>query len=351
MKYRTTTVIVLLLVLLISGFDVNTKAQGQTEKPKLNIAVLVFPKAQVIDYAGPIEVFRQFSQSFMPHNVYTVGEKIEAIKTNGPILVPDYSFSNHPKPDVLVIPGGGGTGLLKEQINDPILIKWIQDNARDAKYVLSVCNGAFILAKTGLLDGLSATTTAGLTKSLAEQNPKVKVVSDQRYVDNGKFITSAGLSSGIDASLHVIELLHGPAWARAVAMNMEYNWQPEINYVRAQLADMKMPASFYDVVVPSGKYLSTKGTTDYWQDEWSVKTEVPATEFLSKLNNLLVTKDKWSRIERPKEDKSVAASHWSFVDDEGQGWNGLINVKPGTADKELNVTIIITRKRSSSKGE
>ena len=335
----------LTLVIIVIGVTPFTPGQNPPPKPKLNIAILIFPKAQVIDYSGPMEVFRQFSTSLLPHNTFTVGEKTEAIQTNGPKIVPDYSFSNHPKIDILIIPGGGGEGLLKDQIDDPILIKWIQDNSTDAKYVLSVCNGAIILAKTGLVDGMTVTTTAGLTEKLARDFPNVKVVTDQRYVDNGKFITSAGLSSGIDASLHVIEKLHGKAWAKAVAMNMEYDWRPESNYVRAQLADMKMPGSFYNLVLPSGKFLSNDGGVEEWKEQWSVATEMSAAEFLAKLNSGLITRDKWVPATVTGKGKDAPAQ-WTFTDKGGRAWNGSATVKPAPSKNELLVTMMVARRRA-----
>jgi len=103
--------------------------------------------------------------------------------------------------------------------------------------VLSVCNGAFILAKTGLLDGLTATTFYDLIDELERRYPKVKAVRDRRYVDNGKFITTAGISSGIDGSLHVIGRLRGRAMAERAALNMEYEWKPGGDFARAAFAD------------------------------------------------------------------------------------------------------------------
>ena len=107
----------------------------------------------------------------------------------------------------------------------PERIQWIQEKSKDADYVLSVCNGAFILAKTGLLDGLSATTTRYLIDGLEAIAPNTKMVRNVRYVDNGKIITSGGLSAGIDAALHLVSKIQGKERAQSIAYGLEYEWR------------------------------------------------------------------------------------------------------------------------------
>jgi putative intracellular protease/amidase len=106
---------------------------------------------------------------------------------------------------------------------------------------MSVCTGAFILAKAGLLDGLSATTVSGGIANLASAGNNIKVVYDKRYVDNGKIITTAGLSSGIDGSLYLVGKMMGKGVAQLVALGIEYDWDPEGKFVRAALADRYLP--------------------------------------------------------------------------------------------------------------
>jgi transcriptional regulator GlxA family with amidase domain len=193
------------------------------------IAILIFEGVQIIDYTGPYEVFGQAG-----FDVFTVAARPDAITTvMGMNVVPKFTLENTPKPEVIVIPSGEVT----QTQNDPQVIKWIQENTPGAEQVLSVCNGAYILARTGLLDGLSATTFYGLIDGLAAVAPKTKVVTDQRYVDNGKIITTAGISSGIDGSLYVVSKMMGKRRAQMAALNMEYNWQPDSNYARASFAD------------------------------------------------------------------------------------------------------------------
>jgi hypothetical protein len=143
--------------------------------------------------------------------------------------------------------------------------------------VLSVCNGAFFLAKAGLLDGLEATTFASLIPGLQTAAPKAKVVSNKRFADNGKIITSAGLSSGIDASLHVVEKLLGKGWAQRVATNLEYNWDPESKFVRAMLADKYLESANDFIGSFERELVRHEGGTDRWETQWKIQTEKSAT--------------------------------------------------------------------------
>lgn len=150
--------------------------------------------------------------------------------------------------------------------------------------------------------------------------------------------------------MHIIEKLYGKAWARAVATGMEYNWQPDSRYVRAQLADLRMPGSLYKLVLQTGTFLSGEGGTESWKDEWSLQTPASAAEFLSQLNSGLVTDDKWSRLETRKEERDAATSEWKFVDDRGEDWNGTVNVRPGSRENELVVSVAIARDGRVPKG-
>jgi putative intracellular protease/amidase len=319
-------------------------AAPQTQAPRESrkaVAILIFDGVQIIDYAGPYEVFGQAGFS-----VYTVARKPDPITTAmGMKVTPSYSFDNSPKPDVVVIPGGGVTNTQ----NDPATIKWIQDKSKDAEHVLSVCNGAFILAKTGLLDGLSATTFYNLIDGLAALAPKTKVVTNQRYVDNGKIITTAGLSSGIDGSLYVVSKMRGKAAAQMVALNMEYNWQPDSGYARADFADRHLRRIFSSrllFTVPAGtslKVISTQGGPDKWEVNWQVVGNASPAEVSKLVGDKLAADGKWIRQDsrKPPDD---AMSAWKFTDEKGASWNGIVSVKPVAGERErLAVTIRINR--------
>jgi putative intracellular protease/amidase/DNA-directed RNA polymerase subunit RPC12/RpoP len=205
------------------GMTLIEKTEGMkqaAEKP-VTVAILLFNGVEIIDYSGPWEVFG--AAGFVVH---TVAAGTGPIKTVfGQKVIPDYTLENCPPADIVLIPGGG----ISVAINDSRVISWIQARAKESRYVVSVCNGAFLVAKAGLLDGLSATTTRGLIGQLAKSAPKTKVVRDQRYVDNGKVITTAGLSAGIDGALHVVSKILGKEAAHAVAFGLEYKWDAESN--------------------------------------------------------------------------------------------------------------------------
>jgi putative intracellular protease/amidase len=338
---------------------VNKTAQSSPPPSKSaprNLAILIFDGVQIIDYTGPFETFGHvYSNDGPAFNIYTVSEKTNAITTSmGMSVNPKYSFENAPQPDVLVVPGGDVRG----QLANPAVIKWVQEKAKGAEIVLSVCNGAFILAKADLLDGLEATTTAGLIPSLREAAPKVKVVDDRRFVDNGKFITAAGLSSGIDGALHVIERLFGKGTAQMAALGMEYNWDPDSKFARAALADKHMQFN-YDVKVQDGgwKPLSRAGSRDEWENKWAVATDSSVAEILASVNATIATdktyggqpsRAKWTRTDTDS-NKSATQSAWRFTDEKGAVWNGFVLVEPMAGERNrYTLSVKVARNNASA---
>ncbi len=275
-----------------------------------NVGILLFEGVQIIDYTGPYEVFGQAGM-----NVYTVSENGKTITTNmGMSVNPTYSFENSPEADILLIPGGS----VQASYESAGVLDWIRAQSVTARHVLSVCNGAFILAKTGLLDGMSATTYYGLLEKFKEFAPRVKVVDDQRYVDNGKFITSAGLSSGIDASLYVVSKVKGMGRAEGVALNMEYDWRPDSGYARGAFADMSMPKLDF----PDGVNLRTasaSGDRDRWEAHYAVTGDLSAAEVLEFVNQGLAKLKNWQRSEARK-GGGDGGDGWRFTDDDGDQW-------------------------------
>jgi transcriptional regulator GlxA family with amidase domain len=197
-----------------------------------NLAIFIFDDVEVLDFAGPFEVFsicgRQGGGT--PHfNVYTVAEKSTITARNNLIVTPNFLLGNCPKPDIFLIPGGGGYtsdgtpfGSRKEMDN-PILLKWIIDQSTTAELILSVCTGSLILAKAGLLKGLSATTHYGAVEQMQKIAPDTKLLPSERWVDNGRIILSAGVSAGIDMSLYVISKLLGEKQADETARYIQYD--------------------------------------------------------------------------------------------------------------------------------
>src|SRR5262249_4171171 len=146
-------------------------------------------------------------QSPTPFHVYTVAESTAPVSTvNGLSVNPAFEFSRCPPPDILIVPGGQGT---RKQIHHAALIEWICQQAKRGELLMSVCTGALLLGKAGLLDGLSATTHHSAIELLKELAPQAIVHENRRFVDNGKIVLSAGISAGIALSLHVVRRLLG----------------------------------------------------------------------------------------------------------------------------------------------
>lgn len=201
-----------------------------------NVAILIFNDVEVLDFAGPFEVFSITGRrdGLDPFNVYTVAETAEPVLARNHFSVnPRYTFENCPKPDILLVPGGGGYTPdgkpygTRREMHNPIVLDWVMQCAQHTELLLSVCTGALILARTGLLNGLSATTHHGALESLTELAPQTKICPSARIVDNGHIILSGGISAGIDMSLYVVAKLLGQSQALETAIYMEYDWRHE----------------------------------------------------------------------------------------------------------------------------
>lgn len=191
-----------------------------------NVAIFIFDEVEVLDFAGPFEVFAvaRFPDGGRPFNVYTVGITGETVRArNGLSVNPDYSFASMPQPQILLVPGGQGTRPL---LNNNTVVNWLREQAAQVEFLLSVCTGALLLAKAGVLAGLSATTYHTTFDALQTLEPTVTVCPGRRWVDNGRVITSAGVSAGIDMSLHMLGRLHGADFAETTARYMEYEYWP-----------------------------------------------------------------------------------------------------------------------------
>ena len=151
-----------------------------------NVAIFIFDEVEVLDFAGPFEIFSVTgcqNDAEPPFNVYTVAQTQHAVVARNKLSInPHYSIDNCPPPDILVVPGGFGA---RREMNNSVLIEWIRQQAARVELVSSVCTGALVLAKAGLLDGLTATTHFGAYELLQEIAPKTSVQRGERYVDNG----------------------------------------------------------------------------------------------------------------------------------------------------------------------
>ena len=197
------------------------------------VGILVFPEVEVLDFCGPFEVFsvtrlneERRRQDSSPYEVLIIAENPGVVAATGGLkVVPDHTLEDCPPIDVLVIPGGWGT---RSEMKNDRLIGWISERARQVTTVTSVCTGALLLGKAGLLDGKRATTHWRVLDEMRGWFPAVNVIDDQHVVEEGDLITSAGISAGIDMALRVVARHHGEVVARATARYMEYPF-PEDN--------------------------------------------------------------------------------------------------------------------------
>ena len=189
------------------------------------VGILIFDEVEVLDFAGPFEVFAVTGRNdtIRPFHVVTCGVAPGPVKArNGLSINPSHTITDCPALDILIVPGGWGTRALLEA---PEVLQWIQARAASAELVLSVCTGALVLAKAGLLRGLSATTHHSAFEALRTLAPDTDLRPDSRLVDNGKFVLSAGVAAGIDMSFHVVARLLGRPVAEETAAYIEYPWR------------------------------------------------------------------------------------------------------------------------------
>lgn len=188
------------------------------------VAILVFDDVEVLDFTGPFEVFA-VTDELRGHSAYHVvtvsaGEKPVRAR-NGLRVVADHTWTDCPRADVLIIPGGFGTRALLAR---PELLEWVRSRSQETEVLMSVCTGSLVLAKAGLLDGLRVTTHHERLDLLRELAPTAEVVANERFIDHGRLLTAAGISAGIDCSLHVVKRHCGNEAAAATARYMEYRW-------------------------------------------------------------------------------------------------------------------------------
>lgn len=194
-----------------------------------NVAIVVYDGVEVLDFAGPGEVFqaaaRYAGMADRPgFRVYTVGPTKEPIVSQGFVRVtPEFSVDDAERPDILVLPGGNSGRLT----GDPHFMAWVTKAMSEAEVTLTVCTGAFVAAKAGVLDGRAATTWYGAVEGLRKAAPKTSVQEGRRFIDSGSVVTTAGVSAGIDGALHVVARLVGRSAADRTARYMEYHWAPE----------------------------------------------------------------------------------------------------------------------------
>lgn len=201
-----------------------------------NLAILLFDDAEVLDFCGPFEVFSVANNKCEQNalHVFTVAESKTITARNGLSVNPDHTLTTCPQPDILLVPGGIGS---RRELGNAPLIAWIRSVADEAELVLSVCTGALLLGKAGLLDELHVTTHHVAFDELLKIVPSATVEKGRRFVDSGRVVTSAGIAAGIDMSLYVVERLLGTGIASKTALHMEYPWRSESSAFQSGVAN------------------------------------------------------------------------------------------------------------------
>ena len=187
-----------------------------------HVGILLFDQVEVLDFAGPFEVFAVTGELAGGEHFSTTlvaREDRVHVAVNGLRVLPNETFADGRRYDVLVVPGGAGTRAL---LNDAEVMAWLQAQARQAEVVMSVCSGARLLAAAGLLRGLRATTHHEVFDDVAALDPSIRLQPGARFVDEGAVLTCAGISAGIDGSLHLVRRYAGAQVAARTARYMEY---------------------------------------------------------------------------------------------------------------------------------
>ncbi len=186
------------------------------------VGVLLFEGFELLDVFGPLEAWGMHAEISAACEIVTTAEKAGAVKSaQGPRALADYTLADCPPIDVILVPGGIGT---RREVNNAAVMEWLRRRAAEAEIVASVCTGAALLARAGLLDGRRATSNKLSFKWVTEQGPAVEWVRQARWVEDGKFATSSGVSAGIDMTLALIARLAGAEVAERIATRMEYEW-------------------------------------------------------------------------------------------------------------------------------
>ncbi|HSI58281.1 MAG TPA: DJ-1/PfpI family protein [Ideonella sp.] len=197
------------------------------------VGIFIFDRVEVLDFAGPYEVFTTASRVSArehpavpePFRVVTVARSMAPVRARaGLSVLPDHALQAHPPLELLVVPGG----VVADEVARPEVIAWIAACARSAQVTASVCTGAFLLAQAGLLDGRRVTTHWEDIAELQASYPRLTVLAQQRWVDEGAVVTSAGISAGIDMSLHLVERLAGRELALQTARQLEFDWAEKL---------------------------------------------------------------------------------------------------------------------------
>jgi len=295
LKQPILTILALLLPIALFLAAAPTETGSLKPQPPIPVAFVISEGAVVIDFCGPWEVFRDamLPGGDHPFRLYTVSDKTTPITAGGGMkIVPEYTFANAPAPKVIVIPA--------QSEPSKAMLDWIRQSSKSTDVTMSVCTGAFVLAKTGLLDNKSATTFHGAFGAFAMKFPQIDLKRGARFVENGNLATAGGLSSGIDLALRVVERYYGHDLAEKTAYTMEYQgkgWtDPNSNNVYAvapvSTAEHPVcPVCGMDVDPKTSPKSVFKGATYYFCSDDDKKTfETDPAKFVAAGNDKVTAK-------------------------------------------------------------
>jgi len=192
------------------------------EAPRKTLGMVLFDGFELLDVFGPLEMFAMLNDRI---DTLLIAEKAGPVKSRtGPAAMADVGFANAPKLDIVMIPGGSGT---RREVDNPAFLQAIKTLADATPQVASICTGSGLLAKAGLLDGVRATSNKMAWDWATAQGAQVHWVPHARWVEDGKYTTSSGISAGTDMALGLIARLYGKAMAQWVADRAEYRWNDD----------------------------------------------------------------------------------------------------------------------------
>jgi len=193
---------------------------------KKNVGIFLYDDVEVLDFAGAFEVFTATNELnnnelFKTFIISPFGQTV--ITRNNLKILPDYGCSHYPDIDILVIPGGDGS---KAASRHRVIKNWFKHAYENTEMALSICTGIRFFAEQNFLDGMKVTTHHSAFEEIRKTAPKAEVLENERFTDNGKLLTAAGVSAAIDLSLYVVEKLEGKTIAQKTRAYMEYgDWK------------------------------------------------------------------------------------------------------------------------------
>ena len=233
---------ILIIAILIGSSAIASLAQNATSEfklnfpigKKINVAFLIYDQVEALDLNGPLDILTKANKMDNVYNLYTVGLSKESVFIEGSAMkiTPTYSIENAPQADILIVPGSGPATIKDLCTKQPELFEWLIKQNHQTKLTMSVCTGGLLLSKAGILDGKEATTHY-MVMDVLKENSKIRVKSNTRYVQDGKILTTAGITSGLDGTLHLVELINGKKIADMVANILVYNRNGDMSFMKA----------------------------------------------------------------------------------------------------------------------